>query len=132
MTVPWINLIAVWVGIVGGMASGAVIGMAFHKEQWQGGYDSWRRRLMRLGHISFFGLAFVNLAFVQAVSHVDDPTGPLITLAGYALILAHIAMPTVCFLAAWRKPFRNLFFIPVSGALVGSFTTLFILIRSSP
>ncbi len=119
MNTPEINLYAVWIGLLLGMLSGAVIGMAFHNDQWQGGYAGWRRRLMRLGHISFFGLAFVNLVYVQTVDTISDTPDRLVRIAGWALIVAAVAMPTVCFLAAWRKPIRHLFFIPVVAALGG-------------
>ena len=33
------------------------------REDWLGGYGSFKRRLYRLAHISFFGLAIVNLMF---------------------------------------------------------------------
>ena len=51
-----LNLVLGWLWIALGFASGAVLGLWFHKEQWLGGYASWMRRLYRLGHISFFGL----------------------------------------------------------------------------
>ena len=35
------------------------------------------------------------------------------------LLVAVIAMPTCCFLAAWRKPLRHLFPIPVIAVLAG-------------
>lgn len=100
-----------WIGMLAGVISGAVIGLYFHREDWMGGYQSFRRRLTRLGHISFFGLAFVNLGF--AVTHhlikIGDPWGGL---AGIAFTVGAISMPTCCFLSAWRKPFRRLFSFP--------------------
>ena len=58
---------AIWIGMLLGVVSGAIIGLFFHREDWMGGYNSFRRRLTRLGHISFFGLAFVNMGF--ALTH---------------------------------------------------------------
>ena len=43
-----------WLGMLLGVLSGAIIGLFFHREDWMGGYGSYRRRLTRLGHISFF------------------------------------------------------------------------------
>ena len=40
-----------------------VLGLFFHRENWLGGYASLKRRMYRLGHISFFGLGAVNLLF---------------------------------------------------------------------
>lgn len=107
-----------WIGMLLGVVSGAVIGLFFHREDWMGGYSSYRRRLTRLGHISFFGLAFVNFgfAFTQSVLPLAAPWNAVATLG---FLIGAATMPTVCFLSAWRKPFRHLFFIPVGGVLVG-------------
>ncbi len=94
-----------WTGMLLGVASGAVIGLFFAREDWMGGYSSWRRRLTRLGHISFFGLGFVNFFF--AFTH-------------HTLTLDH----TWGFLSAWKKPLRHLFFIPVGGVAIGVLSTL--------
>jgi hypothetical protein len=113
-----------WVGMLLGVASGAVIGLFFHREDWMGGYGSFRRRLTRLGHISFFGLALVNFcfAFTQAVMPLAASWS---SLAMVSFLLGAATMPTVCFLSAWRKPFRHLFFIPVGSVLSGVLCALF-------
>lgn len=107
-----------WIGMFLGVLSGAVIGLFFHREDWMGGYSSYRRRLTRLGHISFFGLAFVNFCFAFS-QQVAPLAAPWDTVAMWAFLTGAAAMPTCCFLSAWRKPFRHLFFIPVGGVLVG-------------
>ena len=118
-----LTLKAVWCGMLLGVVSGAVIGLFFHREDWMGGYSSYRRRLTRLGHISFFGLAFVNLgfAFTQHVVHLGAVHAQV---AMWGFLIGAAMMPTVCFLSAWRKPFRHLFFIPVLGVLTGVVGTL--------
>ncbi len=50
-----VNLYFAWVWMLAGMLSGAVIGLFFHRADWPGGFDSWRRRMVRLGHIAFLG-----------------------------------------------------------------------------
>jgi len=107
-----------WLGMLLGVASGAVIGLFFHREDWMGGYGSYRRRLTRLGHISFFGLAFVNFcfAFTQSVMPLAAPWDRIAMLS---FLVGAATMPSVCFLTAWRKPFRHLFFIPVGAVLSG-------------
>ena len=112
-----------WVGMLLGVLSGALIGLFFHREDWMGGYNSFRRRLTRLGHISFFGLGFVNFFF--AISHQIagiDLAWAQAAAIGFAV--GAVTMPTCCFLSAWRKPFRHLFFIPVSGVAIGIACTL--------
>jgi hypothetical protein len=58
-----INLLASWIGMLLGFLSGLALGLFFHREDWLGGYGSFKRRLYRLAHISLFGLGAVNLAF---------------------------------------------------------------------
>lgn len=117
-----LNVIAAWIGILAGIVSGLIMGMMFQKENWLGGYGSWSRRLIRLGHISFFGLAFINLAYAFSVKALDiDPTSRLVSSL---FILGTVSMPLVCFLSAWRKTMRHLFPIPVLSLLGGVVTFL--------
>lgn len=109
------HVTAAWIGIAFGLLSGTAQGLAFHREGWLGGYASWPRRMLRLGHISFFGIAFLNLAY--ALTIFVTGAGAESTLASWSLLCGALAMPTVCYLAAWRKGFRHLFFIPVVSLL---------------
>jgi hypothetical protein len=112
-----------WSGMLLGVLSGAVIGLFFHREDWMGGYNSFRRRLTRLGHISFFGLGFVNFFF--AISHQVAGISESVSLAAaVCFVVGAATMPTCCFLSAWRKPFRRFFFIPVSSVAAGIVLTL--------
>ena len=117
-------LTVVWIGMLLGVVSGAIIGVYFTREDWMGGYGSHRRRLTRLGHISFFGLAFVNASFAFT-HHITPLRVPFDSVALWALTVGAASMPAVCFLCAWRKPWRQLFFIPVGGVLVGILCVLF-------
>jgi len=119
MGVASTSLLAGWIGLLCGVVSGALIGLFFHREDWMGGYDSFRRRLTRLGHISFFGLGFVNLFFGLTIAALRLADSPTLALAGKCLIVGAVTMPICCFLSAWRKPFRHLFPIPVVSVLAG-------------
>ena len=120
---PTINLIAGWLGMLAGVLSGAVVGLFFHRDDWMGGYGSYRRRLMRLGHIAFFGLGFLNLMFA-ATSAQLYLRGSYAALASGALVVGAIAMPVCCFLSAWRKPLRHLFPVPVLAVTTGILSIL--------
>ncbi len=111
-----INLYAAWIGILAGCIAGAVQGLFFHKDDWLDGYGSWRRRLTRLGHISFFGIGFINFAFAVSLRMLEME-GELV-VSSRLLIVALITMPLLCYLSAFRKPFRNLFFIPAGSVIV--------------
>jgi len=120
---PTINLIAGWLGMLAGVLSGAVVGLFFHRDDWMGGYGSYRRRLMRLGHIAFFGLGFLYLMFA-ATSAQLYLRASYAALASGALVVGAIAMPACCFLSAWRKPLRHLFPVPVLAVTTGILSIL--------
>ena len=72
---------------------------------------------MRLGHVSFFGIALLNLAFAWTIHNPGWRPGSSVPAA--ALASAQALMPAVCYLAAWRPPLRRLFFVPVGSVLIG-------------
>ena len=118
-----LNLTAAWIGILVGMIWGAVVGLCFHRQEWLGGYGSWRRRLLRLGHVSFFGLAFINLAFVVTVSQLEPSR--FLDWSSRLFVAGAITMPVVCFLSAFQPVFRFFFFVPVASVLAGSALVLY-------
>ncbi len=105
------NMTVGWLGFAAGALSGALIGLRFHGEQWLGGYGSFRRRLLRLGHIACFGVGFLNVLFALSAAH--EGAGAALYWGGLALAGAQVAMPLVCFLSAWRPSFRHFFGVPV-------------------
>jgi hypothetical protein len=110
-----LNVWAAWIGIALGLLSGTIQGLFFASEDWLGGYGSWPRRMLRLGHISFFGIAFLNLAYANTLHLLG--AGQYALLPSLLLVAGAVLMPTVCYLAAWRKPLRHLFFMPVLSLL---------------
>jgi hypothetical protein len=117
-TMADVNLYAAWIGMLLGGIAGAVQGLWFHREAWLGGYGSWPRRMLRLGHISFFGIAFINLAFALTVRSLDIAGGLL--WPSRLLIAGAVTMPSICYLSAYRKGFRHLFFIPALSVIVAT------------
>lgn len=121
-----INLLAAWIGMLLGALFGAVQGIFFHKEEWMGGYGSWKRRMTRLGHISFFGIAFINIAFVVTVyvAEIENQAA----IPSVLFIIGAIGMPLICYLSAIIKNFRHLFFIPALSVIVGVVYLLWLLL----
>jgi hypothetical protein len=119
MTTETLNILSGWIGICLGVFTGALFGLLFHKEDWLGGYNSWPRRMLRLGHISFFGLAFLNFMFALTAKE-EALQGQMAMVASLLFLAGAITMPITCFLSAWKKPLRHLFPVPVAficGAL---------------
>ncbi len=112
-----INVYAGWMAILVGVLTGMITGVFFHKEEFLGGYGSWTRSLMRLGHISFFGLGIINLLFALTARNLGIESG--IEATSVLLVIGLITMPLVCYLSAFHMAFRHLFFVPVLSVLAG-------------
>lgn len=128
ITVPQLNLILAWGWIVLGFVSGMVLGTNFHREDWLGGYGSFKRRLLRLGHISFFGLGTVNLLFYITVLNLPGRSSNL-ALTGWLFVLGAVAMPLCCVSTAFFPKLRPLFGIPVVSLISGGLLLISILIK---
>ncbi|UCF20113.1 MAG: hypothetical protein JSU87_01515 [Gemmatimonadota bacterium] len=120
-----LNFTLGWVAMLAGLISGAAIGLYFHDEDWLGGYGSYQRRMLRLGHLALFALGIINVLF--ALSTVAKPIPDLnLRVASLGLMVGVVAMPTCCFLTAWRKGFRHAFPIPVLAVLTGLLALLLV------
>lgn len=124
-----LNLIVAWLWTLLGFVSGMVLGLFFHRENWLGGYASFKRRMYRLGHISFFGLGAVNLLFWLSVRNLPA-AGPLADFASGDFIVGAITMPLCCGLMAYFPQARHLFAVPVLSLITGAVLTLTVLINS--
>ena len=124
------NLILGWLWIVLGFVSGAIMGFNFRffNEKWAGGYSGLKRRLYRLGHISFFGLALINLLFYFTVQMMAI-NGLLIEIASKGFLLGAVTMPICCFLIAHYTCTKHFFYVPVINLIVGGFLTFLEVIK---
>jgi hypothetical protein len=118
-----INLIVAWAWIVVGFLFGMFLGLSFQGEEWLGGYSSFKRRLLRLGHISFFGLGFINLMFYVTVAIVPL-SGPLVNIASWAFVAGAITMPICCLMMMFNKRFQPVFAVPVTSLLLAGILTI--------
>jgi hypothetical protein len=114
-----VNLLLAWIWILLGCVSGAILGSFFHQDGWLGGYGSFRRRMFRLGHISFFGLAFLNLLFYFTVRSASL-SGASLEWASRGFVLGALTMPACCVLMAIVPRTRLLFAVPVVSLLAAS------------
>jgi len=117
-----VNFYVGWFAILTGLVAGAAIGIFFHRDDWLEGYDSWRRRMLRLTHISLVGTGLLNLVFAFSLSYLDVATRPQIPSALF--VAGAVSMPLVCGMSAWRKSMRHLFFIPVLSLVIATVSFL--------
>lgn len=114
------NLLIGWLMVFLGFFAGALPGLYFWQENWLGGYASWRRRLIRLAHISFFGLGFINIIFALTLRSLGPAEHQ--TMLGWASLfigLGAVTMPVVCYLSSWKVWFRQFFAVPVACMVLG-------------
>ena len=122
------NLIRAWLWIVLGFASGFILGLKFHQEKWLGGYTSLKRRLYRLAHISFFGLAAVNFLFYVTAREFNH-TSAAVSVASWGFVLGAVSMPVCCLIMARRPHLRALFLIPVLSLITAGILTFLEVIK---
>src|ERR1043166_6756636 len=123
-----IHLILAWLWIVLGFVAGFVLGLFFDREEWLGGYGSFRRRLYRLGHISLFGLGMINLMFYFTARSLYSPT-PFLSVASWGFVVGAVSMPVCCVVMAHCPRLRGIFLIPVLGLMTGGLSTLWEIIK---
>ena len=125
---PQLNLVIGWSGIVLGFVSGMVLGLFFHGENWLGGYGSFRRRLYRLAHISFFGLGATNLLFWLTAQRLETAS-LAIGVASWGFVVGAITMPLCCVVMARQPKAQMLFAVPVVSLLASGVLTLLEIIK---
>jgi hypothetical protein len=113
-----------WGMILTAFLSGAIIGLYFYRDDFLGGYSSFRRRILRLGHIALAALGMINILY--SLSPMASAPSVKLQIASLSFIIGGITMPAVCFLSAWRAEFRHLFFIPVIALVTAVIQTLLI------
>jgi hypothetical protein len=124
-----LNLVIAWLWVFLGFVSGMVLGLFFHQENWLGGYASLRRRMYRLGHISFFGLGAANLLFWLTMKNVPA-LSPHASIASWAFIVGAVTMPLCCMIMAHFPKWYLIFTVPVVSLLVAGALTVALVIRS--
>ena len=125
---PEINLLFAWVWVLAGFGSGLILGLFFNRENWLGGYTSLKRRLLRLAHISFFGLGAVNLMYYFTAYYALEPS-PLVTLAAWGFVVGGVTMPLVCVIMARWTQAKMLFAVPVTSLLLSGALTVWELVK---
>ncbi|WP_432798933.1 hypothetical protein [Poriferisphaera sp. WC338] len=123
-----LNIIFGWVWMLAGIFVGGIVGMFFAKEDFMGGYNSWRRRLVRLGHIAFIGMAIVNIGFALCIKTYNIH-GFAADIASIGFFIGGVGMPVICLLSAWKQKLRHAFAIPVAGVSIGSALTIWMIIK---
>jgi hypothetical protein len=117
-----LNWIAGWTLVLLAFFSGAILGLRWHREDFWGGYASFRRRVVRLGHVALAALGLMNVIF--SLSPLPTPGTTAARAASICFIAGGMLMPTVCFLTGWRAAWRHVFVLPVLSLIAAVMFTL--------
>ena len=118
-----LNWYAGWGLTLAAFVTGAAFGTRFHRDDFWGGYASFRRRIVRLGHVALAALGMMNVLFAVAAS-AGPRDGPLLRAASICFVVGGVTMPAVCFLTGWREPLRRLFDLPVAALVIAVIFTI--------
>src|SRR5829696_461891 len=89
-----LNWVAGWSLVLAAFVSGAVLGIGWHREEFLGGYATFRRRVIRLGHIAFAALGLMNVIF--SLSPLPAPGTAAARCASICFVAGGVFMPLVC------------------------------------
>lgn len=111
-----------WTCIVLGFLAGGLLGTGFDRAGFLGGYDSLRRRLLRLGHIALIALGVLNILFALSLERWGVG-GVLVGVASWSLMAGALLMPSCCALVAYLPRAKPVFVLPIVTLLTGASIT---------
>ena len=111
-----------WTWIVLGFLAGGLLGTGFEREGFLGGYDSLRRRLLRLGHIALIALGVLNILFALSLARWGLGAS-WVGIASWSLIAGAVLMPAACALVAFVPRAKPVFALPIVTLLTGASIT---------
>ena len=119
------NLAVGWSSLAAGALTGLVLGIwsfggPVPVPEWIGDYDALSRRLLRLGHIAFFGLGILNIMLARHLGRSRSVSYPM-PLALAAMNFGNVFLPITLIGASVFEPAKYLMSLPalaVSLALV--------------
>jgi hypothetical protein len=111
------NFFAGWGMVLAAFVTGAGIGLFFHRPDFWGGYASFRRRIVRLGHVALAALGMMNVIYALCPWPVAGTS--IERWASACFVSGGLTMPIVCFLSGWHERARLLFPLPI-GLLIAA------------
>ncbi len=116
------NLVVGWASLAAGAISGLVLGLwsfdgPVDVPAWIGAYGDTPRRLIRLGHIAFFGLGILNILLAREL--------PRLALGAEAMRAAfrcmnfgNVFLPVTLFVAAIYPPLKYVLPVPATSVSI--------------
>lgn len=116
-----------WVSLTVGAGTGLVLGLwsfdgPMTVPAWIGEYGDTSRRMVRLGHIAFFGLGILNILLASELPRLSDRAR---RIASPAMNFGNAFLPLTLFAAAAYPPLKYLMPIPALAVFVALFAAAF-------
>jgi len=111
-----------WSSLVAGAASGILLGLwsfdgPVEVPRWLGEYPDTSRRLVRLGHIAFFGVGILNILLSHELARTS--LGAVARrIASVSLNLGNVFLPLVLIAAGAVRPVKYLLPVPALCVLL--------------
>ena len=116
------NRVVGWASMVAGAGTGLLMGLwsfdgPVPVPDWIGDYEATARRLIRLGHIAFFGLGILNLLLARELPRLAL-TDRLARAAARSMNFGNIFLPVTLFAAAAYSPLKYLLPFPAVSVFI--------------
>ena len=111
------SILAGWCGMILGALLGMAFGVHAESRDWAGGYGSFRRQALRLGHVAAFALGIINVLYGLCTRGLVLLPDWAAVAGTVAMIIGGFLMPAVCLAAAWRRSLKYLFPLPATCVL---------------
>ena len=107
-----------WLSLTVGAGTGLILGLwsfdgPLDVHAWIGEYGDTSRRLVRLGHIAFFGLGILNILLARELPRLADTAR---RIASPAMNFGNVVLPITLLAAVAYHPFK--YFLPIPALSV--------------
>lgn len=125
------NRLIGWASLALGAVSGLILGLwsfdgPVSIPLWIGDYGDTSRRLLRLGHIAFFGLGILNILFAQEASRFKI-YNRILRAASLCFNFGNAFLPPALIAAAIYQPLKYLMPFPAISILIALVLTVYLL-----
>ena len=116
------NRVVGWASLAAGVGVGLVMGLwsfdgPLQTPAWIGEYTDTSRRLVRLGHIAFLGLGFIDILIEREL--VRSSLGRAgRAIASWSMVIGNVLLPIALFGAAAYRPLKYFMAIPATSVFL--------------
>ena len=116
------NRVLGWTSLAAGVGVGLVMGLwsfdgPLQPPAWIGEYTDTSRRLVRLGHIAFLGLGFIDILIERELARSSLGRAGR-AIASWSMVIGNVLLPIALFGAAAYRPLKYFMAIPATSVFL--------------